>query len=129
MRTLFVLEKRAIVDLGSTVHSIAGQTTAQTARREIGIEMALGFYITAKGFTQERYDTTTVQLEEAGAGAPDGRISHVALETDGEIQVFDVWESREAFEAFGVTLLPILAAAGVEMNEPMVARVHNEIKG
>src|ERR1019366_9172315 len=78
--------------------------------------MALGFYITAKGFTQERYDTTTVQLEEAGAGAPDGRISHVALETDGEIQVFDVWESQEAFEAFGVTLLPILAAAGVEMN-------------
>jgi hypothetical protein len=53
----------------------------------------------------------------------------VALETDGEIQVFDVWESQEAFEAFGVTLLPILAAAGVEMNEPMVARVHNEIKG
>jgi hypothetical protein len=88
--------------------------------------MALGFYITAKGFTQERYDTTLVQLEEAGAGAPDGRISHVALETDGEIQVFDVWESQEAF---GVTLLPILAAAGVEMNEPMVARVHNEIKG
>jgi hypothetical protein len=70
-----------------------------------------------------------VQLEEAGAGAPDGRISHVALETDGEIQVFDVWESQEAFDAFGVTLLPILAAAGVEMNEPMVARVHNEIKG
>jgi hypothetical protein len=39
------------------------------------------------------------------------------------------WESQEAFDAFGVTLLPILAAAGVEMNEPMVARVHNEIKG
>ena len=60
--------------------------------------MMLGFYITAKGFTQERYDTTLVQLQEAGAGAPDGRISHVALETDGEIQVFDVWESQEAFE-------------------------------
>jgi hypothetical protein len=90
--------------------------------------MALGFYITAKGFTQERYDTTLVQLQEAGAGAPDGRISHIALEKDGEIQVFDVWESQEAFEAFGATLLPILTAAGVEMNQPMVARVHNEIK-
>jgi hypothetical protein len=89
--------------------------------------LALGFYITAKGFTQERYDTTLGQLEAAGAGAPDGRISHVALETDGEIQVFDIWESREAFEAFGTTLLPILTAAGVEINEPMVARVHNEI--
>lgn len=88
--------------------------------------MALGFYITAKGFTQERYDTTLVQLEEAGAGAPNGRISHVALETDGEIRVFDIWESQEAFEAFGATLLPILAAAGVEMNEPMVADSQRE---
>src|SRR5689334_14158094 len=90
--------------------------------------MALGFYITGKGFTQERYDTTLGQLEEAGAGAPDGRISHVALETGGEIQVFDIWESQEAFEAFGRTLLPILTAAGIELNEAMVARVHNEIK-
>jgi hypothetical protein len=91
--------------------------------------MALGFYITAKGFTQDRYDTTLAQLAEAGVGAPDGRLSHVALETDGEIQVFDIWESQEAFEAFGATLIPILTAAGVEINEPMVARVHNEIKG
>jgi hypothetical protein len=28
--------------------------------------MTLGFYITAKSFTQERYDTTLVQLEEVG---------------------------------------------------------------
>jgi hypothetical protein len=60
---------------------------------------------------------------------PTGRISHVAIETNGEIQVFDIWESQEAFDAFGVILLPILAAAGVEINEPMVARVHNTIKG
>ena len=90
--------------------------------------MALGFYITGKGFTQEKYDTTLAQLEDAGAGAPAGRVSHTALETDGEIQVFDVWESKEAFEAFGATLLPILSAAGIEINEPMVARVHNEIR-
>ena len=89
--------------------------------------MALGFYITAKGFTQDRYDKTTVQLEEAGAGAPDGRISHVALETDGEIQVFDVWESQADFDAFGGILIPILTAAGIELNEPMVARIHNQI--
>jgi hypothetical protein len=89
--------------------------------------MALGFYITAKGFTQEKYDKTTTRLEEAGAGAPEGRISHVALETDGEIQVFDVWESQADFDAFGATLIPILTAAGIELNEPMVARIHNQI--
>jgi hypothetical protein len=104
-------------------------TSYRAHAQEDGDRMALGFYITAKGFTQDRYDTTLAQLEEAGAGAPDGRLSHVALETDGEIQVFDIWESREAFEAFGATLIPILTAAGVEINEPMVARVHNEIKG
>jgi hypothetical protein len=90
--------------------------------------MALGFYITGTGFTQEKYDTTLAQLEDAGAGAPEGRISHVALETGGEIQVFDIWESQEAFEAFGATLIPILTAAGITLNEPMVARIHNEIK-
>ena len=90
--------------------------------------MALGFYITGTGFTQDKYDTTTGQLEDAGAGAPAGRLSHVALETDGEIQVFDIWESQEAFDAFGATPMPILTAAGIELNEPMVARVHNEIK-
>jgi hypothetical protein len=89
--------------------------------------MALGFYITGKDFTQDKYDTTTRQLEEAGAGAPDGRISHVAVETNGEIQVFDIWESQAAFEAFGETLIPILTEVGIELNEPMVARVHNEI--
>ena len=89
--------------------------------------MALGFYITGTGFTQDKYDLTLHQLEDAGAGAPDGRLSHVALETNGEIQVFDVWESQEAFQAFGETLMPILTAAGIELNEPVVARVHNEI--
>jgi hypothetical protein len=90
--------------------------------------MALGIYVTGKGFTQEKYDTTLAQLEDAGAGAPDGRLSHIALETDGEIQVFDVWESEEAFEEFGATLIPILTAAGIEISEPMVSRVHNEIR-
>ncbi len=89
--------------------------------------MALGFYITGKGFTPGRYDSTLAELEAAGAGAPAGRLSHVALESNGEIQVFDIWESHDAFNAFGETLLPILTGAGIELNEPMVAEVHNTI--
>ena len=52
-----------------------------------------------------------------------------ALDMDRDIQVFDIWESRAAFDSFGATLVPILTAAGIGMNEPMVAQVHNEIKG
>jgi hypothetical protein len=91
--------------------------------------MAIGFYFSPSGFTQEKYDEAISKLEAAGAGAPEGRTYHVALETDGQIQVFDIWESQAAFEAFGPTLLPIMAAIGADPGEPMVARVHNVIEG
>ena len=83
--------------------------------------MALGFYFSPSGFTPERYDEVIRRLEEAGAGAPEGRSNHFALETNGEIQVFDVWESQEAFEAFGATLVPIMVELGADPGEPMVA--------
>ena len=60
---------------------------------------------------------------------PAGRLYHVALESDGQIQVFDVWESQESFEAFGAALLPILAALGVDPGQPHVSPVHNIIEG
>ncbi len=70
--------------------------------------MALGFYFVHGGFTPEKYDKVVKQLADAGAGSPKGRTLHVALESNGEIQVFDIWESQKDFEAFGETLLPIL---------------------
>lgn len=91
--------------------------------------MALSFYFVHEGFTPEKYEKAISALEAAGAGAPAGRTFHAALETDGSIQVFDIWDSREAFEDFGTTLLPILADLDVTLNEPMVAPVHNIIQG
>jgi hypothetical protein len=91
--------------------------------------MALGFYFGTGKFTADQYDEAIKQLEAAGAGAPAGRQHHVALELGGNIQVFDVWESQETFEAFGATLMPILANVGADPGEPMVSPVHNVIKG
>jgi hypothetical protein len=91
--------------------------------------MALGFYFTPSGFTPAKYDDALARLEAAGAGAPAGRLYHVALENDGLIQVFDIWESQESFEAFGATLLPIMGELGVDPGEPAVAPVHNVIVG
>jgi hypothetical protein len=90
--------------------------------------MAVGIYIAAEGFTVEKYDSTFKEIQ-AAAPAPKGRTLHVALETDGAIQVFDIWDSQADFDAFGATLLPILSKAGVELGAPMVANVHNTIKG
>jgi hypothetical protein len=91
--------------------------------------VALGFYFTPSSFTPELYDEALSRLEAAGAGAPAGRLYHVALESDGLIQVFDVWESQAAFEAFGATLLPIMADLGADPGQPSVAPVRNIIKG
>jgi hypothetical protein len=91
--------------------------------------MALGFYFTPSSFTPAVYDDVLARLEAAGAGAPAGRLYHVALESDGLIQVFDVWDSQESFEAFGATLLPIMAEVGADPGQPHVAPVHNIIEG
>jgi hypothetical protein len=91
--------------------------------------MALGIYFVHKGFTPEKYGEAIKQLEAGGAGAPKGRKYHVALESDGHINVFDIWESQADFDAFGSTLVPILTALGVELTEPMVAQLHNVIEG
>jgi hypothetical protein len=91
--------------------------------------MALSFYFTPSSFTTAQYDEAISRLEAAGAAAPAGRVYHVALETDGQIQVFDVWDSQESFEAFGQTLVPIMAALGSDPGQPQVSAVHNIIKG
>jgi hypothetical protein len=91
--------------------------------------MALSFYFTPTSFTPEVYEETINRLEAAGAGSPDGRLFHAALETDGKIQVFDIWDSQESFEAFGPTLLPIMAELGADPGQPMVAPVRNVIRG
>jgi hypothetical protein len=91
--------------------------------------MALGLYFTPDGFTAADYDEVIRRLEAAGAGAPAGRLYHVALETDGRVQVFDVWDSQESFDEFGKTLLPVLSELGVDPGRPAASNVHNVIQG
>jgi hypothetical protein len=91
--------------------------------------MALSMYFTPSSFTPAKYDEAISRLEAAGVGAPAGRRYHVALETDGLIQVFDIWDSQESFEAFGKTLLPIMVELGVDAGQPRVMPVHNIIGG
>lgn len=61
----------------------------------------------------EVYTNVISELEAKGAGAPSGRMYHVAYRTADGIQVIDVWESEAQFKAFGDVLMPILASKGV----------------
>ena len=93
--------------------------------------MAYGLYFKPSGFTPAVYDDALKQLDEAGAGigSVPGRTFHCALEVDGAIHVFDIWDSMEQFEKFGEALIPVLSKLGVDPGEPQIATVHRVEKG
>jgi hypothetical protein len=91
--------------------------------------MALCFYFASKSFSAEQYDDVIKRLDAAGAGSPPGRSYHSAFLAGPNVHVYDVWDSQEAFEKFGETLMPILGELGADPGEPMVAEVHNVITG
>lgn len=38
--------------------------------------------------------------------------------------VFDIWESLEAFQAFGQLLMPIIDKVGIDVPEPAIMPIH-----
>jgi hypothetical protein len=90
--------------------------------------MALGFYFQPEGMTAQKYDAVMNQLEAAGQGAPAGRVHHSCFGPADAVMVFDVWNSREEFETFGETLVPILKDNGIEIGQFDVMPVHNLIQ-
>ncbi len=91
--------------------------------------MALLLRFKPSGMTATAYGTILKRLEEAGEGSPAGRLYHVCFGDTNNLNVSDIWDSRESFEKFGATLMPILADLGVDPGEPEAIEVHNIIQG
>lgn len=81
------------------------------------------------GFTADRYHEVLKQLDAAGQGAPKGRSYHVCYGDPNNVQVTDVWDNMEDFQAFGKTLVPIMQSLGADPGQPDVQEVHNIIIG
>ena len=95
------------------------------------VSMAFGLYFRPTGFTPAVYDDVIKQLEQAGAGIGKvpGRRFHCAMEVDGAVSVFDVWDSMEQFQKFGETLVPIMKKLGADPGQPQIMKVHNVKNG
>ncbi len=87
------------------------------------------FVITFKpaAMTAEQYDTIINKLDKAGVGNPKGRLYHVCYSHQDTHHVTDVWDTKENFDEFGKTLIPILQQVGVNPGEPQIYEVHNII--
>jgi hypothetical protein len=88
--------------------------------------MAIAAYFDAKAMTLAQYHEIHRRLQDAGVGLRDqhGRLHHSCFGEEGSLAVYDVWETPEAFEAFGAVLMPILAELGVEVAPPVVMPVN-----
>ena len=89
--------------------------------------MAIGLYFRPAGFPRAVYDQVVKELDKAGVGfgKVPGRTFHCAMEVDGNIAVFDVWESEAQFKKFGDTLVPIMKRLGADPGQPQMMTVAN----
>jgi hypothetical protein len=90
--------------------------------------MTIAVYFHPEAMTAKDYDEAIGRLDAAGAGRPAGRLHHSVFGPPDRLMVYDVWDSAESLEAFGQTLMPILAEIGIDAGQPEVMPVHNMIQ-
>lgn len=73
------------------------------------------------------YEGIVKDLEAAGLGKIPERLYHVSAKVENGWHVTDVWESEEAFNKFGETLMPLHIKHGGTPTEPTILPVHNII--
>lgn len=91
--------------------------------------MAIGVYFNPESMNAAQYDDVMARLSAAGASKPAGRLYHSCFGSGDKLQVFDIWESQEAFDKFGETLMPLLQEVALDPGQPMVEPVHNIVPG
>lgn len=76
--------------------------------------------------TQQQYDSVWDDLRASGNEHPKGLVFHVGADTgNGGLFVTDVWESEEAFRAFGSTLMPLLQKSGMDKIQPQIMPIYH----
>ena len=87
--------------------------------------MTLAIYFHPKSLTIEQYDHAIKELAALAADRPAGRSHHSCFGPDGDLSVYEVWESQQAFEEYGKVLIPVLTRIGIDPGAPDVMPVHN----
>jgi hypothetical protein len=79
----------------------------------------IAIYIVTKNMTAEQHTKGRERLRQAGAPESAMRL-HSCFGEDGQLQVFDVWDSQEAFDEFLTYLGPVMSELGVELAQAPV---------
>lgn len=91
--------------------------------------MAIVAVFQGEALTQEQYEDICSRMmgkkvpESASDWPAPGLVSHAAGQGKNGFRVVDVWESEEAFNKFGETLMPVLQEMGISI-EPDIYPAH-----
>jgi hypothetical protein len=95
--------------------------------------MAIGVFLDIPGGTQEQYEEINQKAfgDPAGPSEPlDGLIIHTAGATSDGWRIFDVWESRDAFDRFNnEIIMPAIEGMDLPQIPPEVYELSNVIGG
>jgi hypothetical protein len=72
----------------------------------------IAVYVRPEALTVEQYNKARKDLDASGASM-EGRKHHSCFGEDGQLMVFEIWDSKESYDAFGKFLMPILQEAGI----------------
>lgn len=79
----------------------------------------IAIYIVTKNMTTEQHSSGRELLRQAGA--PESAMKlHSCFGEEGKLQVFDIWESQEAFDNFLTYLGPVMEELGIELAQPPI---------
>jgi hypothetical protein len=90
--------------------------------------MTIAAYFHPRDMTLVQFKEIHARLIAAGEEPNPHRLHHSCFGEDGDLMVYDLWDSPESFEAFGKVLMPILADLGVDPGEPAVLTVHTVLQ-
>jgi hypothetical protein len=79
----------------------------------------IGVCLSTTNMTAEMHATGREQLREAAAPERAMKLHCVSGE-DGKLEVFDIWESQQAFDEFLKYLGPVMEKLGIELAQPPV---------
>lgn len=84
----------------------------------------IAIYVKPESLTVEQYNQARKGLEASGANT-DGRKHHSCFGEDGQLMVFEIWDSQENYDAFAKFLMPVLQEVGIKPSSQDIMRVEN----
>jgi hypothetical protein len=96
------------------------EETRPDKRRSIVIAV----YVKPETLTLEQYNKARKGLDDSGANL-EGRKHHSCFGEDGQLMVFEIWDSKESYDAFGKFLMPVLQEVGIVPSSQDIMEVVN----